>query len=136
MQQLLSVDIIFVNNIAFLLGMFNPLGLGLVRYLRDRYEAEVGTAVRLMLAKASSISFNDVELRCDGGGAIGALSSALQTSGIVVSIAGPGQHVAVAERMPITLKCSYRCHELALPFVMTHTLIVWCVTSCMHSVNV
>jgi len=34
-----------------------------------------------------------------------------------------------------TLKNRYPCHELALPFVMTHTLIVWCVLFCMHSVN-
>jgi hypothetical protein len=73
-----------------------------------------------MLAKASSISFDVVELRCDGEEAIGALSSALQASGIVVSIAGPGQHMAVVERMAIPSKACYRCHELALPFVMTH----------------
>ncbi len=44
-QQILSVNIISVKKIAFLLGMFIPPGLGLVRYLRDRSEAEVGTAV-------------------------------------------------------------------------------------------
>ncbi len=87
MQQILSVDIIFVKKITFLLGMFTPLGMGVVHYLRDRSEAEVGTAVRLVLAKASSESFDVVELRCDGDGAIGALSSALQVSGIVVFIA-------------------------------------------------
>ncbi len=99
MQQILCVDIIFVKKIAFLLSIFTPLGLGLVSYLRNRSEAEVGTAVRLMLAKALSRSFDVVEHRCNGEGAIGALSSALQASGIVVSIEGPGQHVAVVERM-------------------------------------
>ncbi len=88
-----------------------------------------------MLANAMSRFFDVVELRCDGEGAIGALISALQASGIVVNIAGPGQHVAVVERMARTLKSRYRCYELALPFVMTHTLIVWCVMFGMHSVN-
>ena len=134
-QQILSVDIIFIKKIAFLLGVFTPLGLGLVHFLRDRSEAQVATALRLMLAKAASRSFDVIELRCDGEGAIGALTSTLQASGITVSIAGPGQHVAVVERMARTLKGRYRCHELALPFVMTHTLIVWCVLFCMHSVN-
>ncbi len=114
--------------------MFTSLGLGLFRYLRDRSEAKVGTAVRLMLAKASSISFDVVELRSDGEEAIGALSSAVQASGIVVSVAGPGQHVAMAERMARTLKYRYRCHELALLFVMTYNLIVWCVIIGMHLV--
>ena len=77
-----------------------------------------------MLAKAASRSFDVVELRCDGEGAIGALTTALPASGIVVAIAGPGQHVAVVKRMARTLKGRYRCHELALPFVMTNTLIV------------
>jgi hypothetical protein len=52
-----------------------------------------------MLAKAASRSFDVIELRCDGEGAIGSLTSALQSSGIVVFIARPGQHVAVVERM-------------------------------------
>jgi hypothetical protein len=88
-----------------------------------------------MLTKAANRSFDVIELRCDGEGAIGALTSALQASGITVSIAGPSQHVAVVERMARILKNRYRCHELALLFVMTRTLIVWCVLFCMHSVN-
>ena len=134
-QQILSIDIIFVKMIPFLLGVFTPLGLGLVHFLRDRSEDQVGTGVRLMLAKAGSRSFDVLEIRCDGEGAVGALSAALQASGIRVAIAGPGQHVAVVERMARTLKSRHRCHELALPFVMTHTLIIWCVQFCMHCIN-
>ena len=43
--------------------------------------------------------------------------------------------MAVVKRMARTLKGRYRCHELALPFVITHTFIVWYVMFCMHSVN-
>ncbi len=63
------------------------------------------------------------------------MTPAMHTSSITVSIAGSGQHVDVVERMARILKSRYRRHELALPFVMTHTLIVWCVLFCMHSVN-
>ncbi len=100
------------------------LGRGLVYFLRNRSESQVETVLRLMLAKAASTSFDVIELRCDGEGAIGALTSTLQASGIVVNIAGPGQHVVVVERMARTLRGRYRCHELALPFVMTRILIV------------
>ncbi len=72
------MDNIFVNKIAFLLGMFTPLGLGLVRYLSDRFEAKAETADRFMLAKTTSRSFDVVELHCDDEGVIGALKSALQ----------------------------------------------------------
>ncbi len=123
-QQILSVDIIFVKKVAFLLGVFTPLGLGLVYFLRNRSEAQVETPLRLVFVKAASRSFHVIELRYDCEGAISASTSALQASGIVVAIAGPGQYVAVVERMARTLKGRYRCHELALPFVMTHALIV------------
>ena len=134
-QQVLSIDIIFVKKIAFLLGVLTPLGLGIVEFLRDRSTDSVETAVRTMLAKAASRSFDVLEIRCDGEGAVGALSAAMQLSGIRVSIAGPGQHVSVVERMAQTVKSRHRCHELALPFVMTHTLIVWCMKFCMNCVN-
>jgi hypothetical protein len=88
-----------------------------------------------MLAKAASRSFDVIELRCDGEGAIGALTSALQASGTVVTIAGPGQHVVVVDRMVRTLKGRYRCHEMALPLIMAHTRIMWCAMCCMHLVN-
>ena len=65
-QQILSVDIIFVKKVAFLLCVFTPRGLGLVYFLRNRSESQVGTALRLLLAKAASKSFDVIELRCDG----------------------------------------------------------------------
>ncbi len=52
-----------------------------------------------------------------------------------MSIVGPGQNVSVVERMVQTSKSRLRCHELVLPFVMTHTLIVWCARFCMTCVN-
>jgi hypothetical protein len=64
-----------------------------------------------MLAKAASRSFDVLEIRCDGEGALGALSTALQASGVRVAIAGPGQHVVVVERMARTLKSRHRYHD-------------------------
>jgi hypothetical protein len=88
-----------------------------------------------VLAKAASRPFDVFDLRINGEGAIGAWTSALQSSSIVITIGGPGQHVTVVERMARPLKGRYRYHELALPCVMTHTPIVGCVVFCMHSVN-
>jgi hypothetical protein len=78
-----------------------------------------------MLAKAASRSFDVLEIRCDGeGSSVGALSDALQVSGIRVAISGHCQHVVVVERMARSLKSRHRCHELALSFVLPHKLIV------------
>ena len=94
-------------------------------FLRDRDEAQVATSIRLMLAKLAARFFDVIELRYDGEVAIGDLTSALPARGIAVSIAGQGKRVAVVERMSKSLKSLYRCRELALPFVMAHTLVVW-----------
>ena len=124
-----------MKKIAFLLGILTPLGLGLIEFLRDRSTDSVETAVKTMLAKAASISFYALEIRCDGEGAAGALANAMEQRGLRASIAGSGQHVSVVERMAQTSKSRLRCHELALPFVMTHTRIVWCARFCMSCFN-
>ncbi len=93
-----------MNKIAFLLGILTPLGLGLIEFLRDRSTDSVETAVKTMMAKAASISFDVLEIRCDGEGAMGALIMAMEQRGLRVSIAGPGQHVSVVEHMAQTIK--------------------------------
>jgi hypothetical protein len=125
-QQILSIGIIIVKKVAFLLGVLTPLGLGIIEFLRDRSIDSVETGVRTMLAKAASRSFDVLEIRCDGEKAVGALAAALEQRGVRVSIARPGQHVSVVERMDQIVKSRHRCHELALPFVMNHTLLVYC----------
>ncbi len=52
-----------------------------------------------------------------------------------VSIARPGHHVNVVERMAQTMKIRLMRHELALPFVMHHTLLVYCTRFCVDNVN-
>ncbi len=42
-----------------------------------------------------------------------------------VSIASPGQHVSVVERMAQTLRSRLICHDLGLDFVMTYTLLLY-----------
>jgi len=62
-HQILNVDVIFITKIAFLLGVFTPLSLGLVHFLCDRFESQVATTLRLVLVKAASRSFDIIELR-------------------------------------------------------------------------
>ena len=47
-QQILGIDIMFIKQVTFLLGLFPPLGLGFVHVLRNCSEAQVGTALRFM----------------------------------------------------------------------------------------
>jgi hypothetical protein len=87
-QQILSVNIIFVKKTDFPLGVFAPLGLEIVRYyLRDHSKAEVRGDRSTYARQCRDCIFFIVELRYDGG-EIGSLTSSLQASCIVVSIAG------------------------------------------------
>ena len=134
-QQILSIDIIFVKRVVFLVGVLTPLGLGLVEFLRDRLVDSIKTAVKIMLATAASRSFNVLEIRCNGEKAVGASTMALKHRSLRVSMTGPGQHVSVAKRMAQTVNSRFRCHELYLPFFMTHTILVYCMRFCMSCVN-
>jgi len=134
-QQILSIDNVFVKRMAFLLGVLTPLGLGLVEILRNRSVDSIKTVVKIILAKAASHFFDALVIRCDGEKAVGALTVALEHCGLRVSIAGPGQHVSVVERMAQTAKSRFRCHELSLLFVMTHTILVYCMRFCTSCVD-
>ena len=134
-QQILHIDIIFVKKVPFLLGVMTPLALGLTEYLKNRGEDCVRAAIDRFLAVAASRDFQVREIRCDGEGSVSALVHELNAQGMPVMIAGPGQHVPVAERWACTVKSRFRCHELSLPFVMTLKLIIWCMRFCTHSVN-
>jgi hypothetical protein len=76
-QQILSIDIIFVKKLAFLLGVLTYLGLGLIEFLQDRSADSVETAARAIFAKAASKSLDVLKIRCDGEGAVDALIIAM-----------------------------------------------------------
>jgi hypothetical protein len=58
----------------------------------------------MTLIKAAKKSFDVLETRYNGEGAVGALSATLQAIGIRVAISGPGHHVVVVEHMERALK--------------------------------
>ncbi len=67
-----------MKKMAFLLGVLTRLGLGIVKFLRDRSIDSVETGVRTILTKAASRFFDVLEIRCDGEKAVGELAAALE----------------------------------------------------------
>jgi hypothetical protein len=53
-QQSLSVDIMFVKQLVFIIGVLSPLGLGLVQQLKNRSAPYAGAAMRGMIQYAKS----------------------------------------------------------------------------------
>ena len=134
-QQILTLDILFIKRIPFLLGVLIPLGLTLCATLKDRATVSVAAALRQFIATVSSRNFDIVQLRIDGEGALGPIVNELSHLGIVVDIAGPGQHVPVVERRIQTVKQRVRAYENSLPFVMTRILLLHCVLFTVSRLN-
>jgi len=134
-QQTLSVDLMFVKGLIFLIGVLSPLGLTVVKNLKDRSVPCVGPALLGMVAYARSRLFQVSEIRTDGEGAIGAMAPELHDMGIQVNVAGPGQHVPVVERMIQTVKSVVRSFEHSLPYVMPRLLLIFCVLYAVRCTN-
>ena len=75
-------------------------------------------------------------MKTDGEGAIGAMTTALNSKGIAIDTSGPGQHVPTVERKILTIKQRVRSYENSLPFVMTKLLLIWCVLFCIFRINI
>ena len=70
--------------------MLTPFGLDLVEFFARSHSIDsIETVVKIMIAKASSRSFDVLETRCDGEKAVSSLTVALEHRGLRVSIAGP-----------------------------------------------
>jgi len=135
-EQSLHVDLMFIRGLIFLIGVFVPLGLAVVRLLSNRTAQAVGVGLTSFLSIASSRWFDTVTIRTDGEGAVGKLKEELQTKhGLIVDTAGPGQHVPVVENMIKTVKERVRAHSTSLPFVMTKLLLAFCVLFCVSRLN-
>lgn len=134
-QQILHVDLIFIREQCFLLCVLTPLQLVWAARLRDRGVESVGAAIQKVIDMVGSRGFQVLEVRCDGEGAVGAMHVELNALGLVVHIAGPGQHVPVVERMSQTVKGRVRAHVTSLPFVMPSIVLEYCVYFCVWCVN-
>ena len=135
-EQSLHVDLMFIRDLIFLIGVFAPLGLAVVRLLSNKTALAVGAGLTSFLSIASSRWFDTVTIRTDGEGAVGKLKEELQAKhGLIVDTAGPGQHVPVVENMIKTVKERVRAHSTSLPFVMTKLLLAFCVLFCVSRLN-
>ena len=74
------------------------LDLLCVHRRRTETAAVIAAGIRSFINTAKSRDFDCVQLRTDGEGALAAMAMELAGLGIVVDVAGPGQHVPVVER--------------------------------------
>jgi hypothetical protein len=133
--QILAIDIMFVKQLPFLIGVLSPLGLAMCAHVKDRSIPVIAAALNDFVSSAKSRNFSISQIRTDGEGAVSALCTSLQHLGIVVDTAGPGQHVPVVERMVQTVKKAFRTHESNSPYTFSKILTIFCVCFCVSRIN-
>lgn len=134
-QQSLSIDVVFIKDQVFLLGVLNPLNLTMGVHIPDRSSSSISTAVDSLLAAAKARDFDVQVIRTDGEGGVLRGKVSLERSGVKLDVAGPGQHVSIVERKIRHLKEKVRTYEHSLPFVMNKHLLVMCALYCIKCIN-
>ena len=134
-QQRMDTDLFWIKGLKFLVAVLTPLALSVCQHVKDRSVESVASALKGILKFVAGRGFKVVEIRTDGEGAIAALVPDLNAMSICVNVAGPGQHVPVAERMIQTIKGRVRSFDHGLPYVMPPLMMVYCVMYCVRSIN-
>ena len=142
-QQVLSVDIMFIDSIPSLVAVATPLDLVLAVTLKptdldraQRTAAAVKVGLDDMLGTMSGQGFTVTTIFSDSEGAVGKVKNHLNRLGIELDISGAGGHVARIERKIQMIKERARCHMTGrLPFTLTALGISMLVLYCASRLN-
>ena len=141
-QQILSVDIMFVDKIPFLVGVATPLDLTIATslmtldVLRPSRAAEVvKRGILYFISVLASQHFTTPLLMSDGEGAIAKMQTELNAIGVEVDISGAGGHVARVERRIRVIKERVRTHTHHLPYTLSLLGLSMCVLYCVSRLN-
>ena len=142
-EQILSVDIMYVEGIPSLIGLATPLDLTMAVSLlaldSNRGSRSVGIirdGILSFISMLASRNFVTRLIMSDGEGAIGAIKGELNLLGVEVDVSGAGGHVARIERKIQTVKERVRAHiSHQLPFTLTTLGVAMLVLFCVSRLN-
>lgn len=135
-HQVMMVDIMFVEGDPYLVSVSKPLGLTLINHLKgSRTAATLMSAISNQLNRYTSQGFVVNTILTDGEGGLIALESYLNSEGISVNPAGPGQHVPVVENKIRQIKERCRAIINTLPYTLPETLMKWLVSYSVSRLN-
>ena len=141
-QQVLAVDIMFIDKVPFLIGVATPLDLTIVTSLisldltrPSRAADVVRRGIMYFYGVLASQNFQAPVLMSDGEGAVGKLTSELNALGVEVDVSGAGGHVPRVERRIQVVKERVRTHTHYLPFTMSLTVLTMCVLYVVSRLN-
>ena len=113
----------FLLGMPFLLGLLDPLGMLLVKRLRDRSAGNIVHILTEFIATAKSRNFDVQVISCDGEKGVGALSTEINALGITLDTTAAGGHKHKLDRKMRTVKERCRTIIHSLPFTLEMELI-------------
>ena len=128
-------DLMFCNEIAFLLSITRKLCLLIVIYVPDKSASTLRTAIDKVMDTYTANEFTISEMMTDGESAIGALIPYYQSKGILTDVAPKGQHVPEVERAIRHVKEKARAVYNTLPYTLTNMMIVYLVYYAVRCIN-
>ena len=142
-DQVLSIDIMYLDKLAILVGVATPLGLTIAYSLNTadlkkpaRTAAQVKLGISHFIGVLASQNFRASVIMSDGESAVVSLVDELGKLGVEVDISGAGGHVARIERKIRLVKERVRSHvAYHLPFTLSTVGIAMCVLYCISRLN-
>ena len=142
-EQILSVDIMYVEGKPSLIGLATPLDLTMAVSLLtlnsingSRSVSVIRDGIMSFISMLASRNFATRLIMSDGEGAIGAIKDELNLLGVEVDVSGAGGHVARIERKIQTVKERVRAHiSHQLPFTLTTLGVAMLVLFCVSRLN-
>jgi hypothetical protein len=131
----LAADIMFVENVPFLITISRRLQLILVCPLANRKEDDLKIAFEDMLAAYKLRTFTVVAVLSDGEKGIAALETFFATLGIVHNPTGRNEHVPEVERAIRLVKERVRILWNGFPYQICNELLIHLVCYCVSMVN-
>jgi hypothetical protein len=139
-KQSLHIDIMFLNDQPYLLGLFQPLELAVAKRLKTRTKYEQWNALQEIIQIVSSSGTKVYQIRCDQEKGIdnSYLKSKLvgdTYGGITLDITGGRSSVSDVERKIRTIKERVRGVLSTLPYKLTVKLEDWLLQGCLYYIN-
>jgi hypothetical protein len=133
----LHADVMFINEHAFLLGVFMPIDLTVVTSLEEtRNKAKLRSAVEAQLNEVEKRGFSVPVLHCDNEFKDEQVEQAISNRNMVFNEVGPGQHEPISERKVRVVKERARAVLHSLPFMLPAKLLLYLVLFVVFCLNI